>query len=223
MLVIIPSVLGPRDLETVNQLFEQAEFVDGKLSAGSVAQLVKNNEEMDQKSDAYNRLNDLVLRNLMRHPLFKNAALPNKVGAPFYARYGVGQQYGDHIDDPVMGAPHYFRTDVSTTVFLSGPEAYEGGELVVRTTYGEKVMKLPAGHAVVYPSHSLHHVNAVTSGERRVMVTWIQSMIRSAERREVLFDINSVREKMLRKAPTDEDTKKLDIAYANLFRMWAEV
>ncbi len=223
MLVIIPSVLGPRDLETVNALFDEAPFVDGKLSAGSVAKLIKNNTEMDQKSDIYKKLNALVLNNLMRHPLFKNAALPNKVGAPFYARYGKGQQYGDHIDDPIMGAPHYFRTDVSTTVFLNGPEDYEGGELVVRTTYGEKTMKLPAGHAVVYPSHSLHHVNEVTDGERRVMVTWIQSMIRSAEQREVLFGINSVREKMLRKAPTDEDTKKLDIAYANLFRMWAEV
>ncbi len=223
MLVIIPSVLGPRDLETVNALFDEAPFVDGKLSAGSVAKLIKNNTEMDQKSDVYKKLNALVLNNLMRHPLFMNAALPNKVGAPFYARYGKGQQYGDHIDDPIMGAPHYFRTDVSTTVFLNGPEDYEGGELVVRTTYGEKTMKLPAGHAVVYPSHSLHHVNEVTDGERRVMVTWIQSMIRSAEQREVLFGINSVREKMLRKAPTDEDTKKLDIAYANLFRMWAEV
>jgi PKHD-type hydroxylase len=223
MLVIIPSVLGPRDLETVNQLFEQADFVDGKFSAGSAAELVKDNEEMDQKSDIYKQLNKLVLNNLMRHPLFKNAALANKIASPFYARYTTGKQYGDHIDDPVMGAPHYFRTDVSTTVFLNGPEAYDGGELVVRTTYGEKVMKLPAGHAVVYPSHSLHHVNEVLSGERRVMVTWIQSMIRSAERREVLFGINSVREKMLRKAPTDEDTKKLDIAYANLFRMWAEV
>lgn len=223
MLVIIPSVLGPRDLETVNQLFEQATFVDGKLSAGSAAQLVKNNEEMDQKSDVYQQLNKLVLNNLMRHPLFKKAALANKIASPFYARYGTGGQYGDHIDDPIMGAPHYFRTDVSTTVFLNGPEAYDGGELVVRTTYGEKVMKLPAGHAVVYPSHSLHHVNEVFSGERRVMVTWIQSMIRSAEKREVLFGINSVREKLLRKAPTDKDTKKLDIAYANLFRMWAEV
>ncbi len=223
MLVIIPSVLGPADLETVNALFDEAPFVDGKLSAGSVARLIKNNAEMDQKSAVYKKLNALVLNNLMRHPLFKNAALPNKVGAPFYARYGKGQQYGDHIDDPIMGAPHYFRTDVSTTVFLSEPDSYEGGELVVRTTYGEKTMKLPAGHAVVYPSHSLHHVNEVLDGERRVMVTWIQSMVRSAERREVLFGINSVREKMLRKAPTDEETKQLDIAYANLFRMWAEV
>jgi PKHD-type hydroxylase len=223
MLVIIPSVIGPKDLELVSQLFEQAEFVDGKLSAGMAAQLVKKNEEMDQKSDIYKQLNGLVLRNLMRHPVFKNAALPNKMGSPFYARYRQGKQYGDHIDDPVMGAPHYFRTDVSTTVFLSGPDEYEGGELVVRTTYGEKVMKLPAGHAVVYPSHSLHHVNEVISGERRVMVTWIQSMIRNAEQREILFGMNSVREKLLRKAPTDEDTKKLDIAYANLVRMWAEV
>lgn len=223
MLVIIPSVLGPKDLEVVRKYFEQAKFVDGRLSAGMAAQNVKSNEEMDPKSDAYKQLNSLVLQNLMRHPVFKNAALPNKIGAPFYARYQQEQQYGDHIDDPVMGAPHYFRSDVSTTVFLSEPEEYEGGELVVRTTYGEKVMKLPAGHAVVYPSHSLHHVNPVISGERRVMVTWIQSMVRNAEQREILFGMNAVREKLLRKAPTDEDTKKLDIAYANLVRMWAEV
>jgi len=223
MLVIVPSVVGPTQLETVNQLLDDAPFVDGKLSAGMAARQVKNNEELDQSSDLFEKLNSLVLSNLLRHPAFRNAALPHKFAAPFYARYTQGMGYGDHIDDPVMGSPNHYRSDVSTTVFLNSPESYEGGELIVRTTYGDKTVKLPAGHAVVYPSSSLHHVNEVTSGERRVMVTWIQSMVRDAAKRELLYELNTVRERLLRKAPGEEETGKIDIVYSNLVRMWADV
>jgi len=159
----------------------------------------------------------------LRHPVFRNAALPHKFAAPYYARYTQGMGYGDHIDDPVMGSPNHYRSDVSTTVFLNSRESYEGGELIVRTTYGDKSIKLPAGHAVVYPSSSLHHVNEISSGERRVMVTWIQSMVRDAAKRELLYELNTVRERLLRKAPGQAETRKIDIVYSNLVRMWADV
>ncbi len=223
MFITVPALLGPAQLEEVDRLFNEAPFVDGKLSAGMAAQRVKRNEELDQASPVYERLNGIVLHNLLRHRVFRNAVLPHKFAAPFYARYGPGMAYGDHIDDPVMGSPHHYRSDVSVTVFLSPPESYEGGELVVRTEFGERQVKLPAGHAVIYPSSSVHHVNAVTAGERRVMVMWIQSMVRDPARRELLYQLNQVRERALRKAPDAEDTKRLDIVYANLLRMWAEV
>ncbi len=223
MLITIPSLLGPAQLAEVDDLFRRAPFRDGRLSAGMAARRVKHNEELDQSSPDYERLNALVLDPLLRHRLFRSAVLPHRFAAPFYARYGAGMGYGDHIDDPVMGSPHHYRTDVSVTVFLSPPESYQGGELVVRTEFGDRSVKLPAGHAVVYPSSSLHHVNEVTAGERRVMVMWIQSMVRDPARRELLHRLNQVRERALRKAPGAEDTKSLDIVYANLLRMWAEV
>ncbi len=223
MLITIPAVLGPAELEAVGRLYAQAEFKDGKLSAGMAARRVKHNEELDQQSDVYKQLNGLVMSHLIRHPVFRSAVLPHKLASPFFARYTQGMGYGDHIDDPVMGSPHHYRSDVSTTVFLNPPEEYGDGELVIRTTYGEKAVKLPAGHAVVYPSHSLHRINTVSHGERRVMVTWIQSMVRDAAQRELLFNLNQVRERHLRKAPEDEDTKQLETVYANLVRMWAEV
>lgn len=223
MLVTISSVLGPAELAAASRLLDQAPFIDGKLSAGMAAQPVKNNQEVDQASDIYKQLNGLVMSHLIRHPIFRSAVLPHKLGSPFYARYTRGMGYGDHIDDPVMGSPHHYRSDVSTTVFLNEPGEYEGGELIVRTTYGETAVKLAAGSAVVYPSHSLHRVNQVVAGERKVMVTWIQSMVHSAEQREILFNLNQVREKHLTQAPGEEDTKKLDHTYSNLVRMWADV
>lgn len=223
MLIKVPSVLGPAQLDVVTKLLDTAPFQDGKLSAGMVAKRVKNNEEVGQGSELANQLNGLVMNNLVRHPVFKNAVLPHRVAAPFYARYTEGMSYGDHIDDPVMGAPNHYRSDVSCTVFLNSPEDYDGGELVINTTFGTQQIKLPAGYGVLYPSSSVHHVAEVTRGERRVMVTWIQSMIRDPARRELLYELSQVRDRMLRKEPGKADTKKIDNVYVNLVRMWAEV
>jgi PKHD-type hydroxylase len=132
--------------------------------------------------------------------------------------------YGNHVDDPIMGAPgQQYRSDVSTTVFLNAPEEYEGGELVINTSYGEQKVKLAAGSAVVYPSSSLHHVAEVTKGTRLVAVTWTQSLIRDPAKRELLYQLNQARESLLKSRPDDKETKNVDVAYVNLFRMWAEL
>jgi PKHD-type hydroxylase len=223
MLIQIPNVLNLEQLKAVNAIMDEARFVDGRLSAGMAARRVKNNTELSESPEVMNQLNNLVMGALVRNPVYQSAALPLKVATPFYAKYGQGQTYGTHVDDPVMGAPDRYRTDLSLTVFLNNPEDYEGGELTIETQFGEQKVKLNAGNAVMYPSGSLHHVAEVTSGERRVAVTWIQSMIRSPEQRELLFNLNQAREKLLKDNPEAEETKKVDVTYINLVRMWAEL
>jgi len=224
MLLEIPDLLSSKKLSEIRELISSATFIDGKLSAGMFAQRVKHNEELPADAGQIQRLNNLVMNTLVQHPQFQNAALPHRVASPFYARYVKGQSYGDHIDDPVMGpVGQRYRSDVSCTIFLSGPEEYEGGELTIRTPFGDQSVKLKAGHAIVYPSSSLHHVNEVISGERLVAVTWIQSLIRDAAKRELLYELNLAREKMMREKPDAEETKQVDHTYVNLVRMWSEV
>ena len=224
MLLEIPDLLSNRKLSEIRDLINSATFIDGKLSAGMFAQRVKHNEELPADAAQIQRLNILVMNTLVQHPQFQNAALPHRVASPFYARYSKGQSYGDHIDDPVMGPMgQRYRSDVSCTIFLSEPDEYEGGELVVRTSFGDQRVKLAAGHAILYPSSSLHHVNEVTSGERLVAVTWIQSLVRDASKRELLYELNLAREKMMREKPDAEETKQVDHSYVNLIRMWSKL
>lgn len=224
MLITIPDVLDQQRLDFIQKTLTNAKFVDGKLSAGMAAQRVKNNEELSIDDRQMQQLNNLVMGSLVQHDEFKSAALPFRVAAPFYARYSKGMTYGDHVDDPIMGPPgQQYRTDVSTTVFLNEPEDYDGGELVIHTSFGEQKIKLPAGSAVVYPSGSLHHVAEVTKGTRLVAVTWTQSMVRDPAKRELLYNLNQARESLLKNHPDDQETKKVDVAYINLFRMWAEL
>lgn len=224
MLITIPDVLDQQRLDFIQKTLTNAKFVDGKLSAGMAAQRVKNNEELSIDDRQMQQLNNLVMGSLVQHDEFKSAALPFRVAAPFYARYSKGMTYGDHVDDPIMGPPgQQYRTDVSTTVFLNEPEDYDGGELVIHTSFGEQKIKLPAGSAVVYPSGSLHHVAEVTKGTRLVAVTWTQSMVRDPAKRELLYNLNQARESLLKNHPDGQETKKVDVAYINLFRMWAEL
>jgi PKHD-type hydroxylase len=206
VLLQIPSVLNREELETVRHQLAGAPFVDGRFSAGQAAQRVKQNLELDRRA-----IRDLE-------------ALALRVAAPYYARYTPGMQYGDHVDDPIMGADgQLYRSDVSITVFLSDPSEYDGGELVVKTPFGEQLVKLPAGDAVMYPASSLHRVAAVTRGERLVAVTWLQSLVRDPARRELLHELNCVRERLLASAPESEDAKLVNKTYVNLVRMWGDV
>ncbi len=224
MLVVIPDILSSEQLREAQKLLAGAPFVDGKLSAGDAAQRVKHNEEIQHDAAQLHRLNNLVMSNLVSHPQFQSAALPHRIAMPIYARYSHGHAYGDHIDDPVMGpAGQRYRSDVSTTLFLNDPTEYAGGELIIRTSFGDKNIKLPAGSAVVYPSSTLHRVDAVTRGQRLVAVTWIQSLVRDPAQRELLYELNSVREPLLQSTPDAESTKKIDRTYVNLVRMWSEV
>lgn len=224
MMLPVPSVLNVEELAQVRALLAKAPFVAGRLSAGDVARRVKNNEEVAGGATEMEHLNRLVMGNLVRHPLYRSGALPQRVAVPFYARYQPGMHYGEHVDDPVMGPPGArYRSDVSVTVFLNAPEDYDGGELVVVTPFGPQAVKLPAGDAVLYPSSSLHRVAPVTRGERLVAVTWVQSMVRDAARRDLLHTLNLAREKLLAERPEAPESTAVDRTYVNLLRMWAEL
>ena len=222
MVVQVKHVLGDQELRQVQKLLADADFQDGRLSAGRTAQALKNNEEVSGEK-VISELNEIVMGHLVRHPEYKIAALPHRVAVPFYVRYGQGMGYGEHLDDPVMGNENRYRSDIAITVFLNSPDDYEGGELVIDTPFGQQQIKYPAGDAVLYPASTRHHVTPVTRGERLVAVTWVQSLVRSYEQRDLLYQLGKMREKLLRKAPDSEDTRCLDTVYVNLVRMWSTV
>lgn len=223
MLLEIPELLNRAQLDKVHELLDKARFVDGRLTAGMAAGRVKQNEELAQDPELLQRLYRIIMASVGHSERFRSAALPAKVADFIFARYQPGMRYGDHVDDPIMGQGPRFRSDVSMTVFLNGPESYEGGELVIRTPFGDQRVKLPAGHAVVYPSASVHRVAEVTRGERLVALTWIQSFVRDAAQRELLFELDQSRQQLLRSDPESGVTKNIDRSYVNLLRMWAEV
>ncbi len=223
MLLHIPGVLSADQLTTIRRLLATGNFVDGRLSAGMEARKVKHNEELANDASIVHQLNQLVMGNLVQNPVYQGGALPYRIAAPFYARYTPGMHYGDHIDDPIMGQGDRYRTDLSITVFLNEPGDYDGGELLIRTGFGDQKVKLPAGDAVMYPSGSLHQVAEVTRGERLVAVTWVQSLIREPGQREVLYELYQARERLLRDRPGSKETNHVSTAYINLVRMWAEL
>lgn len=224
MLLVIPDVLDAVRLQEVQGLLRHADFVDGKLSAGKEAQPVKHNQELSTNSPQRRRLDAMVMSALVQHPQYQAAVLPLRVASAFYVRYQMGMGYGFHIDDPVMGPMSgRYRSDVSTTVFLNEPDAYVGGELVIHATFGEQRIKAAAGSAVIYPSSTWHQVTPVTEGERLVAVTWAQSLVKSTEQRELLYQLSQVREGLLTKASNSAELAQLSTAYSNLVRMWSEV
>ncbi|MES9870520.1 MAG: Fe2+-dependent dioxygenase [Sedimenticola sp.] len=223
MMLEIPGLLNEAQIKKIDEILADAEFVDGKLTAGMAAQRVKNNEELKKEPQKQDLLVRILMASLSHNEDFKAAALPAKMADPIFARYQPGMTYGDHVDDPIMGSGQKFRTDVSMTVFLRDPETYEGGELVVRTSFGTKKVKMPAGGAVVYPSSSLHQVAPVTSGERLVALFWMQSHVRDPAKRELLFELNKARNTLLKERPEEEASELVDKSFANLMRMWADV
>ncbi len=223
MLLTIAGVLNTQQLERTRQLLADADFVDGKLSAGLAARRVKRNEEVNVRAMGIQQLNETVMGALVAHPTYRAAAMPLRVAAPYYARYRTGMAYGDHIDDPIMQADTPYRSDIAISIFLSPPQDYDGGELMIRTSFGSNEVKLPAGDAVMYPASSLHHVAEVTRGERLVAVTWVQSAVRDPARRELLYELHQAREALLREQPEAPETAQVDHAYVNLVRMWSEI
>jgi PKHD-type hydroxylase len=224
MLLAIPGVLKADEVALARSWLAGARFVDGRLSAGQAARRVKNNRELDAGMPNLERLNRLVMENLVRHPVYRAGALPLHVATPLFARYEPGAAYGDHLDDPIMGAEGVmYRSDVAITVFLNSPEEYDGGELVVRTPYGDQAVKSAAGDGVLYPAGSIHHVNPVTRGKRLVAVTWVQSLVRDPARRELLYGLNAARERLLQNAPDAPETAQVNAAYLNLIRMWSDI
>lgn len=224
MMLEIPGLLNEAQIKKIKEILDRSEFVDGKLTAGMAAERVKNNQELKKEPQQMELLNRIVVSSLAHNTAFSSAALPYRMADLIFARYQPGMAYGDHVDDAIMGkSGPRFRTDISMTIFLDGPESYDGGELVVRTTFGEKRVKLAAGDAVIYPSSSLHHVAEVTKGERLVALSWVQSHVRDSAQRELLFELNQAREHLLKNDPEAEHTGLIDKSYSNLLRMWADV
>ena len=223
MLIQLKNVLGPQELSNIGELLAKASFVDGKLSAGKIAAQVKNNQEVSHGDPIIDSLNQIVMGNLVRHKTYQRAALPSRVASPFYACYETGMEYGEHIDDPIMGNQQRYRSDLALTIFLNDPSEYEGGELVIQTEYGDQNIKYAAGDAVLYPATTRHRVEKITQGKRLVAVSWVQSLIKDNEQRNILYQLSCAREKLLRKQSEEEHTKQIDWAYVNLVRRWSEL
>ena len=224
MLLPIPEVLKADELALVRALLAPARFVEGRLSAGAAARRVKDNQELERDAADVARLDRVVMGALVRHPLYRAGAMPVHAASPLYARYRPGMAYGDHLDDPIMGADGVkYRSDIAVTIFLSEPQEYDGGELVICAPGGDQIVKLPAGDAVVYPAGTIHRVDPVTRGERLVAVTWVQSLVRDPGRRELLYGLNAARESLLHSAPEAAATAQVNAAYMNLIRMWSDL
>ncbi len=224
MLIQIKNVLTADELAHIHTLVDAASWNPGHHSAGASATSRKANEEMDQDSDSWKQINQLVVNKLFNHAEFQGAVLPNRVSAAYVSRYRTGMAYKSHVDDPVMGAAGgRYRSDVAVTVFLSDENSYRGGELTIHSRFGPVSVKLPAGSAVAYPASSLHEVSQVTSGERLACVLWAQSLVRDAHQREILNDLNDARQALNISASQAQVTQLVDQAYMNLVRMWSDV
>lgn len=219
-------MLSAEQVVRARQILDQAEWIDGKVTAGHQSSRAKDNLQLPEDSPAAREVGQMVLAALQRNPLFISAALPLQVFPPLFNRYSGGQSFGTHVDNAIRqvpGTPYRIRTDLSATLFFANPDEYDGGELVVEDTYGVHSVKLPAGHLVLYPSTSLHHVRPVTRGARVCSFFWIQSMVRDDAERTLLFDLDSAIQKISHDMPDHQAAVQLTGLYHNLVRRWAEV
>jgi PKHD-type hydroxylase len=207
-------------------MLEEAEWVDGIITAGHQSARAKRNMQLPEAHPAAGELGGMIVAALERSPLFMSAALPLKVFPPLFNRYEGGQLFDNHVDNAirqVTGTPHRVRTDLSATLFLSSPEQYDGGELVVEDTYGVHGVKLPPGHLILYPASSLHHVRPVARGVRLASFFWVQSMVRDDGERTLLFDLDTAIQRIGQEAPDHPSAVQLTGVYHNLLRRWADV
>jgi len=226
MLLQIPDVFTPDELARCRSLVESAEWADGNITAGTQSAKAKNNRQLPEDGEAARAARTLVLDALSRSALFFTAALPRKIYPPLFNRYGgEANAFGNHIDNSVRthaASGNHVRTDLSATLFLAGPDEYDGGELVIEDTFGSKSVKLPAGHMILYPSSSVHRVEPVTRGVRIASFFWIQSMVREDERRRMLFDLDMAILALREKQGDTAESVRLTGCYHNLMRMWAD-
>lgn len=226
MLLHIDSVLSPQEAADCRAALESAEWVDGRLTAGYQSAKAKHNLQLPEDHPLARELSEQIVGVLERNVLFMGAALPLKVFPPLFNRYDGGQSFGTHVDNAIRQVKetgHRIRTDLSATLFFSNPEDYDGGELIVEDTYGTQSVKLPAGHMILYPATSLHHVRPVTRGARISSFFWIQSMIRDDAQRTLLFDLDMAIQRLAADQPDHVSAVQLTGIYHNLLRMWAEV
>lgn len=226
MLTIISDLLDGRQLGDIRALIDAAQWVDGNVTSGHQSALAKNNMQLPEDAPEARQAGQMILEALGRNPLFIAAALPLKIFPPLFNSYAGGQGFGVHVDSAVRiqaGSGFRVRSDLSMTVFLEDPDSYVGGEIIVETQFGAQQVKLPAGHAVLYPSSSLHRVNPVTSGRRVASFFWLQSMVRDDSARQTLFDLDSSIQSLATIVGQDNaEIIRLTGVYHNLLRRWAD-
>lgn len=226
MLVTIADVLTAAEVAHMRGALESTSWQDGRATAGDQAATVKNNLQVPIESRVSQELGQIVLRALGRNPTFTTAALPLRVLPPMFNRYDIGMTFGAHVDGSIRSMPsgQRLRTDVSSTLFLSPPEDYDGGELIVHDTYGTHKVKLPAGHLVVYPATSMHSVAPVTRGSRWAAVFWTQSMVNDDWQRHMLYDLDKSIISIRSRLPDDDPAVVgLMAHYHNLIRHWSQI
>jgi PKHD-type hydroxylase len=225
MVVQIPEVLSAQQVAHARRRLDEAEWVDGRVTAGHQSKQVKDNQQLPEDHPVARELGDMIGESLSRNPLFLSAALPLRVFPPLFNRYQGGQSFGNHVDNAIRQASGgaRLRTDLSATLFLAEPAEYDGGELLVEDTYGVHSVKLPAGHMVLYPSTSLHNVQPVTRGARIASFFWIQSMVRDDGKRTLLFDLDNAIRRVAGEIPESSGPVQLTAVYHNLLRRWAEM
>jgi len=225
MLITIDNVLDLADVRRFRELLDAADWIDGRITAGSLATTVKHNQQLEIDSDLAASLGNHLLRVLGSHPLFLSAALPEKIVPPRFNRYADGGSFGTHVDAAIMRVERAnltLRSDLSATLFLCDPDEYDGGELLIETTFGAQPVKLPAGSLVLYPSSSLHQVTPVTRGARTCAFFWVQSLVRDDGERALLFDLDQNLQQLRAQLPADDQRLlALHGVYHNLLRRWA--
>ena len=226
MIVAIPNVLTATQVAEARALLANAEWIDGRATAGHQGARVKDNLQLPVAHPVARQVGEMILKALSQNSLFMASALPLHILPPMFNRYTGGQQFGTHVDGSIRTVPgtgHRLRTDLSCTLFFAEPSEYDGGDLVIHDTYGTKSVKLPAGHMILYPATSLHHVTPVTRGERLCSFFWIQSMIREDAKRSLLFDLDVGIQRLGADHPTHASNVQLAGVYHNLLRLWAEM
>jgi PKHD-type hydroxylase len=226
MILQVPNVLNPEQIARCREVMSRASWVDGRVTAGFQSALVKHNRQLPENSAEARQLGDVIVAALERSPLFITAALPLRVFPPLFNRYEGGESFGAHLDNSIRQIPNTplrVRTDLSATLFLSAPEDYDGGELVIEDVYGAHAVKLPAGDMVLYPASSLHHVTPVTRGVRLASFFWVQSMVRDDGQRTLLFDLDMAINKVNQALPNHSAVVELTNCYHNLLRRCAEI
>lgn len=224
MLIAIPEVLSKQEVAQYRQHLTSAPWLDGRATAGSQAAQVKSNLQLDDKTELTQHLSQTLLSRLTSHPTFISAALPNKIFPPKFNLYQDGGKYGLHVDNAIMTLPNgeSLRTDISSTIFFSEPNDYEGGELAIETQYGAQEVKLNAGDMIIYPSTSLHEVRPVTQGNRICAFLWVQSLVKDNQQREQLFELDqSIQVLTMERGNDDFEVKRLSGIYHNLVRLWS--
>jgi PKHD-type hydroxylase len=227
MLISVPDILSKTDVADFRSIMDAAAWEDGRSTAGAQSAEVKKNEQLPPNGEVSRKLGERVVKALAASPLFISAAIPRHIFPPLFNRYGAGHHFGVHVDNAVRGdhlTGTRIRTDLSVTLFLSEPDEYDGGELIVEDYYGSHEVKLPAGHLVLYPATSLHTVTPITRGVRVASFFWLQSMIRDGHARSLIFDLDTAIQGLVpRLGRNDPETVKLTGIYHNLIRYWAEL